>query len=310
MRHPPNQWQTNITRRAFTLIELLVVIAIIGLLVALLLPAVQAARESARRTQCVNHLKQLGIASQNYADDFGGLPPASVLSPTMTDSGRHGWVSLCLPYVEDRTLHSLYNFNIAWYDPPNRKAVATRLAILECPSTAAPRLIEVSPLGVPFQAAVADYFAVQGLASLMSPGYVSAQTDLTGVMTDDRICPYAFIRDGSSNSLMVSEMAARPVYWRDGQADITKPPLTYGYGAWAHNDKHFVRTYTDDGLLAPGPCAINCANRWALYSFHPGGANGLFADGSVRFLPVSIDLQAFFAIMTARGQEAFSNALP
>jgi prepilin-type N-terminal cleavage/methylation domain-containing protein/prepilin-type processing-associated H-X9-DG protein len=297
------------TRRAFTLIELLVVIAIVGLLVALLLPAVQAARESARRSQCVNNLKQLGIACQNYEGIFHGLPPASVLSPTMTDSGRHGWVSLILPYVEQESLRNLYNYNVAWYEPPNRRAVATELAMMQCPSTAAGRQTAVSPIGVPFEAAAADYFAIQGLSSLMVPAYVSTTLNLTGAMQDDQVRRFAELLDGSSHTMMISEMAARPVYWRDGRADTTFAALTYGYGAWAHNNKHFLRTYTDDGLLAPGPCAINCANRWSIYSFHPVGANGLFADGSVHFLPNSISLPVFFAVITIQGHEAVSNEL-
>lgn len=293
--------------RGFTLVELLVVIAIIGILVALLLPAVQAARESARRSSCVNNLKQLGIACQNYQTVFGGLPPASVYSHTMTDSGRHGWVSLALPYVEQESLHSLYNFNFAWYEPANRGAVATELAMLECPSTAAPRIINVSPLGVSFNAAAADYFAIQGLNSNLAPGYLPASFNFAGAMQDDRVRRFAEILDGASNTLMISEMAARPVYWHNEKADLTFPPLTYGYGAWAHNNKHWIRTYTDDGLLSPGGCSLNCANRWAIYSFHPVGANGLFADGSVRFLSKSISLEAFFGIVTLAGHESWSN---
>lgn len=296
-------------RRAFTLVELLVVIAIIGLLVALLLPAVQAAREAARRSQCINNLKQLGIACQNYGDVYNGLPPASVYSPTMTDGGRHGWVSLVLPFFEQDALHSLYNFNLPWYDPQQRKAVATELALFQCPSTAAPRLITVSPVGAPFQAAAADYFAIQGLAGNLVPGYLPASVNLTGAMQDDRVRRYAELTDGSSNTVMISEMAARPVYWHNDSADATKFPLTYGYGAWAHNNKHFIRTYTDDGLLSPGGCPLNCANRWAIYSFHLLGANSLFADGSVRFLARSMAVDVFFAIVTLAGGESRSNNL-
>jgi prepilin-type processing-associated H-X9-DG protein len=285
------------------------VIAIIGMLVAMLLPAVQAARESARRAQCDNNLKQIGIACQNYQDVFRGLPPASVYSYTLTDSGRHGWVSLILPYVEQRNLQSLYNFNVAWYDPPNRGPVNTELDMMECPSTVTQRIISVSPVGVQFNAAAADYFAIQGLNSNLAPSYLPATFNFTGVMQDDHVRKFAEIRDGSSNTMMISEMAARPVYWHNDQPDPAFPPLTYGYGAWAHNNKHWIMTYTDDGLVSPGGCALNCANRWAIYAFHPVGANGLFADGSVRFLSKSIGLQVFFGIVTLNGGEAWSNDL-
>lgn len=296
-------------RRAFTLVELLVVIAIVGMLIALLLPAVQAARESARRAQCVNNLKQIGIACQNYQDTFQGLPPASLYSHTMTDSGRHGWVTLILPFFEQANLRAQYDFSAAWYDPPNRAVVLYELATMQCPSVAAPRIITVDPIGVSFQAAAADYFAIQGLNSNLAPGYLPASYNFNGVMVDDRVRRFAEITDGTSHTMMVSEMAARPVYWHNHRADNTVPPLTYGYGAWAWNNKHWLRTYTEDGLVSPGPCALNCSNRWAIYSFHPVGANGLFADGSVRFLSSMIDLNTFFAAITLAGGEAWSNDL-
>ena len=110
--------------RAFTLVELLVVIAIIGILVALLLPAVQAAREAARRTQCVNHLHQLGIAMHNHHDVYNEFPPAlaQMLVPGNTEIKDHSWTPYVLPYIEQPAIYERYNFNLRWDEGTNTAA--------------------------------------------------------------------------------------------------------------------------------------------------------------------------------------------
>ena len=134
------------TRTGFTIVELLVVIAIIGILVALLLPAVQAARESARRMQCGNNLKQLALAALNYADTFGAFPPASSwprLDPPTPPSnmGRPGaidfernWILLILPFMEQQTIHDSFDFSKPIPDPANATPRGTRIPTLLCPS--------------------------------------------------------------------------------------------------------------------------------------------------------------------------------
>ena len=128
--------------RAFTLIELLVVIGIIGLLIALLLPAVQASRESARRAQCASHLKQMGLAILNYADVLSVLPSAST-SPV--DVGvwnyagdpsihLHSWAGLLLPYIEEGSLHATIDFDVSALSPANRQAAETVMPLYRCPS--------------------------------------------------------------------------------------------------------------------------------------------------------------------------------
>src|SRR5688572_22221915 len=120
------------SRRAFTLVELLVVIAIIGILTALLLPAVQAARESARNTQCVNNLKQIGLGVHNYASTHGGIPPASNQNPT--DPIRKGWVHRILPYSEQAALGESYREDVDWCDPLNQPVYQTQVKFMQCPS--------------------------------------------------------------------------------------------------------------------------------------------------------------------------------
>jgi prepilin-type N-terminal cleavage/methylation domain-containing protein len=156
-------------RRGFTLVELLVVIAIIGVLVALLLPAVQAAREAARRTQCLNNLKQIGLAVQNYHDSRRELPPMRI------DDHQQTWLMLILDYMEQAQLKKLWNYNLGcFYD----QAYATRTAAVDaylCPSMShETRIAEIQPdsvhshvrndpgTGRPWAGSIADYRAVAG----------------------------------------------------------------------------------------------------------------------------------------------------
>jgi prepilin-type N-terminal cleavage/methylation domain-containing protein len=126
--------------RAFTLVELLVVIAIIGILVSLLLPAIQAARESARRMQCGNNLKQLGLAMHNYADIYGSAFPQGRISklpwPPAVPAGPHyGWGISLLPHLEQNALYENFDQNANFYDPVNQPVVKTPFAVFQCPST-------------------------------------------------------------------------------------------------------------------------------------------------------------------------------
>ncbi len=114
-------------------------------------------------------------------------------------------------------------------------------------------------------------------------------------MQDDKITKTSEISDGTSNTMMVSEMSGRPhAYLAGGLRDPTASIKLTGFVALCHNNKHTVRTYTYDGLTSPGPCAINASNQFGIYSFHPMGVNALFADGSVHFIAQTVDLFTFF----------------
>ena len=138
-------------QRAFTLVELLVVIAIVGILVALLLPAVQAAREAARRTQCVNNLKQLALGMQNYESANRHYPAAYITTDPKTNGSSYGisygddnhngppgwaWCTLLLPYIEESALHDGLKLNLPCWAPENAALVKTRLPAVLCPSAA------------------------------------------------------------------------------------------------------------------------------------------------------------------------------
>ena len=116
-------------RTAFTLIELLVVISIVAILFALLMPAVQAVREAARRISCKNYLKQLGLALHNYHDTHGAFPVAHLRLPL-----RHNLTPFVLPFIEQRNLYDLYNWSVDWDHPDNQQAITTSVSIFKCPS--------------------------------------------------------------------------------------------------------------------------------------------------------------------------------
>ncbi|HWG47202.1 MAG TPA: DUF1559 domain-containing protein [Gemmataceae bacterium] len=302
-------------RPGFTLIELLVVIAIIAILIGLLLPAVQKVRESASRIRCQNNLKQLALGCLAYESSFGGLPPIGSSTRDL------GWATEILPYIEQTNLYNQYNFQLPWFDASNANVINQRIAILECPSNGVqPRVFQASdpafadldPTGNPdvnYSAASTDYFAPMGAnASCYRQFYpnTAATADLSAALQLYGSRRMTDISDGCSNTVMLSEMSARPwVYVGSGQI-ITSPTnkLVYGFGAWAHNNTFNVGCFTVDGLTSGGPCVVNCSNLRAVYSFHrPVGANAAFADGSVHLLSQSISGAAFYALITHAGGE-------
>jgi prepilin-type N-terminal cleavage/methylation domain-containing protein len=295
------------SRNGFTLIELLVVIAILATLMGLLLPAVQKVRAAAARVKCQNNVRQLALACHTYAGANDGLP---AIGSVATDVG---WVTEVLPFLEQDNLYRQYNFGVPWFDPANADVVVRRLPVLECPaSPVTERLFTGSdPEGnvvVTFRAASTDYFALMGASSACYlaayPGTPST-ADLSGAMLLNGKRRLTDITDGTSNTALLSEMSGRPsIYLAGGQLNSDVAPLTYGFGAWAHNNAHSAGCYTFDGKTSGGPCVVNCSNLRAVYSFHgtAGACTGL-ADGSVRMLSPSITARAFYALVTSAGGE-------
>jgi prepilin-type N-terminal cleavage/methylation domain-containing protein/prepilin-type processing-associated H-X9-DG protein len=294
-------------RSAFTLIELLVVIAIIAVLVGLLLPAVQKVREAASRMKCSNNLRQLGLAVHNYANTYNGALPDT----HRYTAPLYGWMTHLLPYVEQGPLYNQYNWSTDWYAPANAAVVGTELKMLECPSVPMPsRNVTGTLFGATINAYASDYHAIFGITTDLIPSVISSTYPRYGALPIDemmgsQIVPgfrrLTDIPDGLSTTFFLCEVAGRPYIWRDG-VEAAAPNLQ-DKDSWAAWSGDYTRGFTYDGLRIPGPCPLNCSNANAIYSFHNGGANCLFGDGSVRFLAQSIDVWVMYSMSTREGGE-------
>ena len=302
-------------RTGFSLIELLVVIAIISLLIGLLLPAVQQAREAVRRSQCSNNLKQIGLALHNYEGQWGMFPTATRTTPTQTGRKQAAALARLLPFVEQSSLAKRYDFRVNWFEAPNTSVIPTQLSVFQCPSTPNLNRIDTKPItvgGVSFAGprACADYAPVEGVGSLLTgTGLVDKQSEggvgaLQVNFTQSRI---GDIRDGTSSTITIAEDAGRPVWYIRGTINPLATVLPGG--GWADDEQDFfLHGAKPDALAsAPGPCAINCHNDGEIYSFHPGIANVLFADGHTKFLSASTDIRVVARLITPRSREVVSD---
>ncbi len=336
-----NQPSLRARHSGFTLIELLVVIAIIAILVGLLLPALQQVRESSNRTACQNNLKQLALACISYEAANQGLPLL------YASSNQLGWITQLLPFIEQASLYSQYNFSTPWFDASNAQVVVQRIRLLECPSTSQPRIYTATDAAfagqspnpdTTFTVASTDYFALSGASSTTTvkpPSTVPAgyfafypnaptSLDLGGPFGAQSSTPVAWpllqVTDGTSSTTLIGEMSGRPwlflanrqrvsassfpSYVSASQEDAPDDiPLDYGFGSWAQNNNFNVGTWSSDGTMQGGSCAINCSNYRGVYSFHSNGAQVAFADGSVHLLSPGLSPAVFFALVTARGGE-------
>ena len=292
-----------------TLVELLVVIAIIGVLVGLLLPAVQSARESARRMTCSNHLKQIGLAMHHHHDTYGVFPPGYAQSPFTVPQGNvvqggHGTFPFLLPFLEQQPLAERYRWDKRAQGPENQPVVTTQLKVVQCPSAEPNRWVTIveDPQNYKYggKGACGDYAGILEIdPALADLGLVDKVSCYEGILSHNFLARLADITDGASQTIMLTECAGRPKQWRKG-----RPGDTYiSGGVWASGTLMFGQGSTPDGMAKLGPCAINCTNDREVYSFHPGGANAVFADGSVQFLQATLDIRSFARLATRAGGE-------
>lgn len=296
----------------FTLVELLVVIAIIGVLIALLLPAVQQAREAARRMQCSNNLKQIGLAFHNYHDTINTLPPGSL---RLTGHGNSAWVHI-LPYLEAGNVYDrIPSMQWFWLGSTSTQSAATRAAFadfnpvwINCPSSA---LVDVtSQQGTDI--VIADYIPISGAEGHSTCDPNNTQMGLVcggGMLAPNIVHGFRDATDGTSNTLLVGESSGRTFNssgaivdarnsrnsgFQMGKNYNTSPK---GNDTWYVSHDHSRRCYNFTTIVSPiGTNTYNgttmgndrCNN--PMNSEHPGGAQFLFLDGSVHFLPETTQL--------------------
>jgi prepilin-type N-terminal cleavage/methylation domain-containing protein len=291
-------------RGAFTLVELLVVIAIIGVLVALLLPAVQAARESARRTTCSNNLKQLSLGLLNYESAIGVLPPCGIPSNQMS------WTVLMLPFIEQQTLYDKFNFNQGAWNAFGRIDVVRKIKLkaILCPGLVTPT-DTTSRFGGEEDVSALHYYAVLGPNGGVNPRYQIEGLDMgfgvcamqgafgQGRFDGQNVIPLSNplrgFTDGTSNTLLIGELAwPKYPYWR---------PWTRGY----YTDNRGTLLYASKNVKNPINSKI--ADFWNDGSFgstHPNGAMFTRADGSVQFVAQNLDMTVFRALASRDGGES------
>ena len=283
-------------RAAFTLVELLVVIAIIGILIAMLLPAVQAAREAARRMQCSNNLKQFGLGAHNYLSANEQFPPGAYwLESSLGAPG--GLFVLLLPYLEQDALADGFFFNRGALNYPNTEISAQRLDCYVCPSDTGENKYDETQTPTGGQFFNGNYVGVMGAEEMVS-GANFEESHCGRYYIDGMFYPYSKIRprdvsDGLSTTLAFGERTYQKRSWALGAFHYGDPKThTCVYSskniAWPINSDTNSLYFRDKG--PPFTCVFN-----DLYfgSNHPGGAQFCFADGSVHFVNEAIDFETY-----------------
>lgn len=286
-------------RGGFTLVELLVVIAIIGILVSLLLPAVQAAREAARRMQCGNHLKQIALGAHNYHDAYKTFPPAWVRKPGFANAGGGnynvwGWAALELPYLEQSSLHQSLNvgyvhLQVAVVTPALLKLMQTPLGGFRCPSDVGPKTNSIRR-EFPYSSgrnflATSNYIAANSSYETAANGGRGVER---GMFIEDNARSFSDLLDGASNTIAFGERRWR---MKTTTGAIYEPAAAVVFGARRRN----ALNHRGD-VVGCGQARINMNDfvrrtfsRRGFSSQHPGGAQFALGDGSVRFLSETID---------------------
>jgi prepilin-type N-terminal cleavage/methylation domain-containing protein/prepilin-type processing-associated H-X9-DG protein len=314
-------------RRAFTLVELLVVIAIIGILIALLLPAIQAARESARRAQCSSNLHQVGVAMQNHESALHVFPSAYVVTPggamgTIDANGDAGpgWTGLfqLLPYIEGSTAQKLFNRSVPCWDPSNAVAAKQVVAIYRCPSVPDTSLTYVVKDSSGKQLAEfsrANYVLCAGRDDApWSNPHPDVSSVADGVFFRNSRIRIKDITDGTSHTMFATEQT--PTHsdstWVGivrGAAtcpspryplavcDVAAPQINYHSGPGSGENPPTIKPPND-----PFPGYVD-----ETHSDHPGGCNVLMGDGSVRWVSDLVNQLVWEAIATRAGKETLDD---
>ena len=309
-----NQTGSLLPRRGFTLVELLVVIAIIAMLVTLLLPAVQAAREAARRTQCTNNLRQMGLAVLNYESANSRFPAGTEIdfenqSSCGADCRGTAFYLTTLPFFEEGAVNEIYDYNVpnGWLgqDPADIEMLnSLRLSVYICPS------VSQWEFHIPRR----DYFGVVGGRTKFAHGWRGDVFD-DGVMYMNSFTPLKKITDGTSKTMMVGESAhasrwgagegygeacvGGPATWWFGGATTINDPKALSVGRVLRSTKHPPNSST----LCIQPDQDNDV---PFTSEHAGGVQFVYCDGHVELTTDDVDWQIYQALSTRSGDEVIS----
>ncbi len=289
----------RVRRRGFTLIELLVVIAIIAILISLLLPAVQQAREAARRSNCKNNLRQLGLALHNYHDSHSAFPSGWI----GVTSGAHdieggsgfGWGSMILPAIEQGNLHGSLDFQVAVTHANNATEIGTVIATFQCPSDPKPDTWDNDDGDTFATASYAGVFGTHPLHDCEAGGSnpplrTTGQCVSNGLFGHNTATRLRDVTDGTSNTLAI------------GERRFDHDPAAELQGTWSG-----AAPGVEEAPAAILGIADHPPNTGAhvedFASAHTGGAQFCFADGHVRFISENINEQVMIALGTIQGGE-------
>lgn len=304
--------KTNIVvlrRTGLSLVDLIVASCLIAILVAVLLPAVQAAKEEANRQGCVNNLRKMSAGFHQFADSRKAFPPRRTGFAGKKPYG--GWGVQILPYLRPE-LNDKYEHDFDYYDAKNKAVVETSIDEFLCPSAPQGRKLSLSASAsagsrnadratvFTVDAGPNDYISSNGLF-MPDAGYGANWPDgLRGndhqSMTDNDNLPFRLITDGLSSTFLIVEKAGLPESWRSGKKISESSPLggENTRGAWAGFGSIAFMVFDREtgsvrGKGDSNDCAVNCNNYFGIYGFHPEGANVLLCDGSVRFVTPQLD---------------------
>ncbi len=312
-------------RRGFTLIELLVVIAIIAVLIALLLPAVQAAREAARRTQCVNNFKQMGLAMHNYhgvVDTFPIGRMGSGYTYPNNNNNRRTWAFSILPYLEQGNVFNAVNMLLPFYYADNTTVIRTPFTMFQCPSDIGSSTIQEPDTPYPRKKASmgvnwgnSHYWQDDSVGPGPNPyltGPLGPVQFLGAPFKGNRAFGFRDMSDGTSNTILMGEVkigvnAAGGHY--DHRGDLFNDDYNCAmFMAYTTPNSKIPdqMAQCDSGFQGNPVCNKLSPKFNASRSYHPGGVNILFSDGSVKFIKDSINMVTWRALSTSNGGEVIS----
>jgi prepilin-type N-terminal cleavage/methylation domain-containing protein/prepilin-type processing-associated H-X9-DG protein len=307
--------EASMRRQGFTLIELLVTIAIIGMLIAVLLPSVQNAREASRRVRCCNNLRQIGLALQNYHGAMNLFPPGYVsqIGPGGEDVGPGwGWAAMLLPHLEQRPVYDGINFNLPIETPDNQTARLVTIGLFVCPSDASYRerftVVGATAVGSTSGASICDVASSNYVGSFGTgdPCDIPGRDHGDGLFFRNFSIGLRDIFDGTSQTLTVGERSQNlsRATWVGAVSHASVPitELIGQDGLEPESDPALVLGQTGDGQGPNAKPAL--ADQY--WSRHAGSANFLMADGSVRSINEQVGFTVFRALATRQGVEVVS----